>query len=66
MNNKILKILLYVFIVLASIFIVYRRYLLLDNPNQNIYLSYAILIFFIIFAYINLRVLVKLIKEYRK
>ncbi|GEM_PF-2549083 len=65
-TNKILRIILYVIIVAASIFIVVRRTMDLNNPGINIYLKYAILVFFIIFTYINLRILIKLIKDYKQ
>lgn len=65
-SNKLFRIILYVIIVAASIYIVVKRYLDLGNPVTNIYFQYIILAFFIIFAYINLRILIKLIREYRK
>ena len=66
MNKKIPLILLYVAFVVAGIFILYNRYLLIEDPNENKVLNYALIVGFIIFTYINLRRLIKLIQDYKK
>lgn len=66
MNKSLLNIILYVVIVLASIFIVYKRYTILQEPSEQTTMNYILLVVFILFTYINLRRLIKLIKEYKK
>lgn len=66
MNKSLLNIILYVVIVLASIFIVYKRYTILQEPPEQTTMNYTLLVVFILFTYINLRRLIKLIKEYKK
>lgn len=66
MNKSLLNIILYVIIVLASIFIVYKRYTILHEPPEQTTMNYTLLVVFILFTYINLRRLIKLIKEYKK
>ncbi|MET3731722.1 hypothetical protein [Moheibacter stercoris] len=66
MNKKLGGILLYVGIVLLSIFIVIRRLTLPQDANINKTWNYIILAFFILFTYINLRKLIQLIKNYKK
>lgn len=66
MNKRLLNIILYVIIVLASIFIVYKRYTILQEPSEQTTMNYTLLVVFILFTYINLRRLIKLIKEYKK
>ncbi|HUH34522.1 MAG TPA: hypothetical protein VL022_01695 [Moheibacter sp.] len=65
MNKKLLWIVLYILIVLASIFVVYMRYTILAG-GDNGYFEYFVFGFFILFTYINLRKLIQLIKAYRK
>jgi len=66
MNKKIPMIILYAVFVIAGIFIIYRRYLAMDDPNVNAVLNYALLVGFILFTYINLRRLINLIQDYKK
>lgn len=51
---------------MAGIYIIYRRYEAMQNPNVNEMLNYGLMILFIAFTYINLRKLIKLIKEYKE
>jgi len=66
MKNQIIWILIYVLIVAACIFIVAKRYLLLQENGENSTFEYIVLLFFILFTFINLRILIKRIKEYKK
>lgn len=66
MNKKFGWIILYVIIVVVSILIVYRRYIMLGEPEGDSTMNYIIFIFFIVFTYLNLRRLIKLMRDYRK
>lgn len=66
MNKNLVWIILYILIVAACIYIVVKRSLLLqESPEKNTF-EFIVLILFIIFTFINLRILIKRIKEYRK
>ncbi|MDX9704205.1 MAG: hypothetical protein RBT46_00665 [Weeksellaceae bacterium] len=66
MAKKIGLILLYTLIVVASIFIVFRRYQLLESHQGNQIINYILIALFVGFTYINLKKLIKLIKEAKK
>ncbi|NLN32946.1 MAG: hypothetical protein GX159_05060 [Flavobacteriaceae bacterium] len=66
MNQKIIWIILYVLIVAACIYIVINRILLLEKDVGNNLFGYIVLLFFILFTFINIRILVNRIKDYRK
>lgn len=66
MNKNLVWIIIYIVIVAACIYIVVKRSLLLqESPEKNTF-EFIVLIFFILFTFINLRILVKRIKEYMK
>ena len=66
MNKNLVWIIIYIVIVAACIYIVVKRSLLLqESPEKNTF-EFIVLIFFILFTFINLRILIKRIKEYRK
>lgn len=66
MNKKLGGILLYVGIVLLSLFIVFRRLTLPQDANVNQTWNYIVLAFFILFTFINIKKLIQLIKNYKK
>ena len=66
MKKPLIWILIYVLIVAACIYIVVKRYLLLQESIEKNTMEYVVLIFFILFTFINLRILIKRIKEYKK
>ena len=66
MNKELGWIIFYVIIVGLSIFITYKRFLILSEPNGDSVMNYAMFIVFIVFTFINIRLLIKRINEYRK
>ena len=64
MNKKLVWILLYIVIVGFSIFITYNRFMILRNPEGETLMNYTLFGLFIVFTFINLRILIKRIKEY--
>lgn len=66
MNQKLIWIILYGIIVAACIFIVVKRISFLTETNQPGTFEYIVLLFFILFTFINIRILIKRIKEYKK
>lgn len=66
MNKELGWIIFYVIIVGLSIFITYKRFLILSEAQGDTPMNYAMFIVFIVFTFINLRLLIKRINEYRK
>lgn len=66
MNKKLIWILLYVVIVGLSVYITYNRFVILRNPEGETIMNYALFILFIVFTFINIRLLLKHIREYKK
>ncbi|MFV0304410.1 MAG: hypothetical protein ACK5IC_02870 [Moheibacter sp.] len=60
------KIILYFIIVIASIYIVTKRAMIVMEMDNKLTYQSLLLILFIVFTFINLRVLIKSIKEYKK
>lgn len=60
------KIILYFIIVIVSIYIVTKRAMIVMEIDDKLNYQSLLLILFIVFTFINLRVLIKLIKEYKK
>ncbi|MGB6083192.1 hypothetical protein [Moheibacter sp.] len=63
MNKKLIWILLYVVIVGLSVYITYNRFVILRNPEGETIMNYVLFGLFIVFTLINLRILIKRIKE---
>lgn len=63
MKPKVSWIVFYVIIVTLGCFIVYRRIRLLETPEGDNWLNYALIVGFILFTYINLRKLIDMIKK---
>lgn len=60
------KIILYFIIVITSIYIVTKRAMIVMKMDDKLTYQSLLLILFIVFTFINLRVLIKSIKEYKK
>lgn len=66
MNKKLGWIIFYILIVGLSIFITYKRFLLLSEPEGKTIMNYALFVLFIVFTFINIRLLLKHLREYKK
>ncbi len=66
MNQKLIWIIVYIIILAACVYIIIKRSLILQNSTEQNTFEYIVLIFFILFTFINLRILIKRIKEYKE